>query len=145
MGRKILGFIAGLIAGGVTVALIESLSSFLHPLPENFDPKDIEQMKAFVGSLPATAFIIVLLAHLLGSLIAGFVASLVVKEAWTIGAIILGVFFTCAGVANLVMIPHPVWFAVIDSIVYLPAAYLGSRLAATFFSSPEILATSQSE
>ena len=135
MGRKILGIISGLICGGLTVALIESISSFLHPIPENFDPKNIDQMKAFIGSLPANAFMIVLLAHLLGSLVAGLVASLVIKETWTTGAILLGLFFTSAGIANLVMIPHPAWFAVIDTFLYLPAAYLGATLAGSILHS----------
>ncbi|MDB4439285.1 hypothetical protein OAH05_00575 [bacterium] len=145
MGRKIPGFIAGLVAGVLTVAIIESVSSFLYPVPENFDPTNLDHMKAFIDSLPAPAYIIDLFAHFLGGLTAGFVARLIVKEPWTIGTVQLGALFTCAGIANLIVIPHPIWFAMIDISVYLPAAYLGARLAATFLCSSATLASSKPE
>jgi hypothetical protein len=32
------------------------------------------------------------------------------------------------GLVNLVMIPHPMWFAIASVIVFLPAAYFGGKL-----------------
>jgi hypothetical protein len=33
------------------------------------------------------------------------------------------------GILNVVLIPHPLWFTVATFIVFLPAAWLGGRLA----------------
>ena len=44
-------------------------------------------------------------------------------------AAVLGLLFLLAGIANLMMIPHPVWFAVMDVLLYLPMALTGSWLA----------------
>lgn len=128
MGRKILAFVAGLVAGGVAVFLVESLSSLLHPIPEGIDTKDIDQMKEFVQGLPASAFAMVLLAHALGAFCAGSVSSWVAGLKWKAGAIALGLLFTIAGIANLVMIPHPLWFGIIDTLIYLPAALAGTSI-----------------
>jgi hypothetical protein len=34
-----------------------------------------------------------------------------------------------AGIFNLVAIPHPLWFAILSVLVFLPAAYAGGLLA----------------
>lgn len=128
MRRRFVGLIIGLVCGGLVVAILESVSSSIHPISENLNPNNIDDLKDFIASLPKTAFAIVLLAHCLGSLAAGLSIILFVKEHWTVGALILGAIFTIAGVANLILIPHPVWFAVLDTLVYIPAAYAGSQL-----------------
>lgn len=128
MGRKVLALVAGLVAGGVAVFLVESLSSLLHPIPEGLDTRDMEQMKEFVRGLPTSAFAMVLLAHVLGAFCAGLVSSWVAGVKWKGGAIALGLLFTIAGIANLVMIPHPLWFGIIDTLIYLPAALAGAAI-----------------
>jgi len=40
-----------------------------------------------------------------------------------------GGLLTLAGIANNLMLPPPVWFWVLTVIVFLPATYLGARLA----------------
>ena len=44
-------------------------------------------------------------------------------------AVGIGAVFLVFGAINLKMIPHPLWFAIIDLAIYLPAAWLGGRLA----------------
>jgi hypothetical protein len=41
----------------------------------------------------------------------------------------VGVLVILAAVANMLMIPHPVWFWVVALLLFLPAAYLGGLLA----------------
>ena len=129
MGRRIAAVLLGLLAGFVVVALIESISSVVYQPPTDLDFNDLDAMREFVATLPTGAFVFVLLAHLCGSFIAGFVCVLVAKERWNAGSLGLGVFFLLAGIANLVMIPHPMWFGVIDVLLYLPAAFAGGAVA----------------
>ena len=42
-----------------------------------------------------------------------------------------------AGGLNLFMLPHPVWFAIVDLLLYVPLALLGCFLAGTVFARPQ--------
>ena len=45
-------------------------------------------------------------------------------------AYVVGALFLCGGIANVVMLPAPLWFEVLDLVTaYLPMAWLGARLA----------------
>lgn len=123
--RNAIGLLVGLLAGGIAVHLIERLSVRLYPPPAGMDFQNVEQVGAFVADLPAGAFALVLLAHSVGGFVAGLVCGLIVGKRWLGGGVALGVFFTAAGVANLVAIPHPLWFAILDTLIYLPTAVLG--------------------
>jgi hypothetical protein len=63
MLRNIGAVVVGLIAGNVwNMALIMLNSKVLFPMAEGADPWDPEQLKAYVASLPAHAFLVVLAA-----------------------------------------------------------------------------------
>jgi hypothetical protein len=53
------------------------------------------------------------------------------------GAIIIGVLFFIGGIGNLMTVPHPTWFAVVDLIAYLPAAFIGNLVAGIKMGSDE--------
>lgn len=125
MVRLGLAVLAGLFAGGLTVALVEAISSLLHPAPPGLDFHDAAALARFVATLPTSAFLCVIVAHFCGTLIAGLVTCLIAKRPWWTAAIGIGLVFQLAGVANLIMIPHPTWVAVADMMVYVPGAILG--------------------
>ncbi|MCA8996520.1 MAG: hypothetical protein KDA80_06040 [Planctomycetaceae bacterium] len=126
MKKKIAAVLFGLVAGGGTVALVEGISSVLYPPPPGMNFHDPDAMKSFVATLPAGAFLLVLLAHACGAFVAGLVCSWFLRRRFVRGGVLLGSLFLMAGVANLLTIPHPVWFAVIDILVYLPCALAGT-------------------
>ena len=131
MGRKILAVVGGVILGGVVVFVVEWISSKVYPLPPGLDLNNREAMKAYVAALPIGALLFVLLAYVLGSLAGGWLAAKIARDSrlhlpLTVGGVLL--FF---GIINLVTIPHPLWFAMVSILVFLPAAYLGGRLGAT--------------
>lgn len=129
MGRKILSIVLGLIAGGVGVALIEGVSSVLHPPPPELDFSDREAMGEFVATLPPLAFLLVLVAHAIGAFVVGLVCTLVYGRRFSIGVVIAAMLLLCGGILNLVMIPHPLWFSVADVVIYLPSALVGAAVA----------------
>lgn len=129
MARRVLSVLAGLLAGFFVVAVIEALSSRLHPWPADLDKSDLDAIRIHIASLPASAFALVWLAHAAGALAAGFVCVAISRAMWRVGPIVLGVLLLSAGVTNLVMIPHPWVFAIADVLVYIPAALLGGALA----------------
>ena len=75
------------------------------------------------------------MAHAGGSLVSGFVASLIARRAWYKAAAGMGMLWMCGGLFMLTVLPCPVWFAVADIILYVPAALLGARMAGTLTAS----------
>jgi hypothetical protein len=144
MIRKILAVVIGVIAGGAFNMAMVTVSHAMFPLPPGIDPNDFEALKAHVEAhgMPTGALMIVLAAHAGGSLVSGFVCGLIALRSWYAGAIGLGLLWTCGGVAMLMMLPAPTWFAVADLILYVPAALLGVRLggALTSRSQPAVAA-----
>ena len=130
MIRKILAVVLGIVAGSVFNMAVVTLSQAVYPLPEGLDPHDFEAFKAHVeaNGLPTGALIMVLVAHAGGSFVSGFVWGLIASRSWYIAAVALGLLWTCGGIAMLMMLPAPIWFAVADVILYVPAAVLGVRL-----------------
>lgn len=125
MQRKVLAILAGLIVGIFAVAAIEKISGTLYPPPRGLDPADTAALRQHIESLPTTAFVLVLLAHALGSFGSTFVCALIEKSKFVIGTWILGGTFLFFGILNLILIPHPFWFEVMDALLYLPMALLG--------------------
>jgi MFS family permease len=130
MIRKILAFLLGGFAGGVFNMALVTVSSVMYPLPEGVDPNNFEAFRAHVeaNGLATGALIIVLVAHAGGSFVSGFICGLIAMRPWYLAATILGILWTCGGVAMLMMLPAPTWFAVADILLYVPAALLGVNL-----------------
>lgn len=129
MIRKILAVIFGAIAGSAFNMALVTLSHVVYPLPAGIDPNDFEAFKAHVEAhgMQNGALLMVLLAHAGGSLVSGFVCGIIARRAWYVAAVALGVLWTCGGIAMLLMLPSPVWFAALDTLLYVPAAVLGVK------------------
>jgi hypothetical protein len=120
MGRKIAGVVVGLIAAGLVVWLVESVGQSAFPPPAGFDPQAPD-----LALVPFGTILSVAVAWVLGPLVGGLVATLVGRPAGPIPALVVGVFFFAADVANLAMIPSPWWLWVVGLLAPLPAAWLG--------------------
>ncbi len=125
MGRRIVGIVAGLIVGFVGILLVEAVSMAFYPAPADLNLSDREAMRRHLESLPVGAFVWVLAAHAVGCCAGAATCAVIVRRPWRVGSLIIGGLFLVAGIANLVMIPHPIWFALADAILYLPFSRLG--------------------
>jgi hypothetical protein len=126
--RRVLAVLAGLgVATGIVFA-VEAINAKLYPMPPGTDFSDSEAMRAVMTRLPRAALLIVLLgwgvATVAGAWIAARVGGRRQGPAWTVGVVLLG-----AAVFNLLELPHPLWFWVVGVALFLPAAWLGGRLA----------------
>ena len=127
MIRNILAVIAGLIIGNVAIMGLHYLGMEFYPLPEGTNMNDMKAIAEYMGIAPTGALLFVVLAHIGGTFIAGISTGLIANN--LIPTYIVGGFFTLAGIYNLAVLPHPIWFN-IEAILYLPAAYLGYKLVA---------------
>ena len=120
----ILGWVVGSI---VNMGLIKAGHTLL-PI-EGIDPDNMEALVAVMPTLSYEYFIFPLLAHALGTLAGGFVASLIAFNNKMKFAFVVGVLFLIGGIMVNYMIPGPTWFAVIDIVfAYIPMAYIGGKI-----------------
>jgi hypothetical protein len=129
MVRCIAAVICGAIAGGVFNMAVIMLSWTIYRPPEGADLHDPATMSAYVQSLPLPAFLIILVAHAGGALVGGLVAALIARRAPLVLGAIVGGLFLVGGVVNVMSIPRPLWFAVVDLLSYVPCGMLGARWA----------------
>lgn len=130
MKRRIVATLAGFVVGGVVIAGIEWLGHRAFPLPPGIDPQDPVSLAANAALIPAGSMATVVLAWFVGTLSAVAVAARLVPEARRGIAMVLGLLFLAAGVANLVMIPSPVWMWVGGMLAFPLGAAAGLRLVA---------------
>ena len=128
MGRKIGSVVAGLLVGALVIFGVEAIVGLLYPMPVGMNPQDPLAFNAYLATLPPMAFVLVLLGHGLGSFVGAGVATLVARRESLWPAMIVGGLATIAGIVNLVTVPHPLWFNIVDGLIYLPLAYLAARL-----------------
>jgi MFS-type transporter involved in bile tolerance (Atg22 family) len=121
VARGILGVVAGTIAGGIVVALIELAGHAAFPMRSGADIHNLQP-----GDISTPGFLAVLAAWALGSLIAGWVAAALGGRP---AALIVGLILLAGGLANLISIPSPLWFWIAGLLVFIPFALLGARLA----------------
>jgi hypothetical protein len=131
--RRLLVVLAGVVLGGIVVALVEGVGHAVFPPPAGVDLTDPEQLAAIMDTIPVGAKLFVVLAWLLGSLSGGWAAvraagRLEVGPALRL-ALVVGTVLLLFGAYTLVTIPHPLWMAGLGILLPLPSAWLGARLA----------------
>lgn len=128
--RNILSVVAGLVVGSfVNMGIIMMSGSVIAP-PEGADVTTMEGLQKSLHLFEPKHFVMPFLAHALGTLAGAFVAGLITANRRLTFAIVIGVFFLAGGIANVFMLPGPLWFAVVDIAgAYLPMAYLGGKMA----------------
>lgn len=127
--RSVLSVLLGTVVGLVIIAGIEAVAHAVYPLPPGINPMDPAALKAAMADLPVRALLFVLLAWATATLIGAWLSARMVRRSRMLHGMIVGVLLLVGGIANMLMIPHPVWFWVLGVALFLPAAYLGAKLA----------------
>ncbi len=106
------------------------LGGHVIPPPPGADVSSIEGLKNSIHLFGPKHFVFPFLAHALGTLAGALVAAAVASSHKLRFALAIGVAFLVGGVANVLMLPSPAWFNVLDLIgAYIPMAWLGGKLA----------------
>lgn len=126
MLRNIGAVVLGLIVGMIVNVVILQLNSALFPLPEGIDPTDYEALRTVMQSMPALAWVGVILAHLGQAFVGGWVAARIGVDRPVLLALIVGALSLAGGVANAVMLSTPAWTWV-EMPLYLVVAWLAGK------------------
>jgi hypothetical protein len=106
------------------------VSGKIIPPPPGADVTTMEGLKASLPLFEPRHFLFPFLAHALGTLVGAAVAWMVAVGPRSVTAYVVGGCFLLGGLANVLMLPAPLWFDVVDLVfAYLPMAWLASRLA----------------
>jgi hypothetical protein len=114
-GMKILQAIGvtvlGIIVGGLVVAGVESIGLLISDAPSAEVMNDRAKLAEFIAGKSVAAFAPVMAAHALGTFVASYLARRLAPERWMAPGIVAGGMLLLGGVANLTMLPHPLWMA----------------------------------
>ena len=128
--KNILAVIIGSVAGSFVNGGIIMISGSVIPPPEGTDITTLEGLKASMHLMEPKHFLMPFLAHALGTLVGAAIAVLIAANNKMIIALIVGLMFMAGGIANVLMLPSPVWFTIVDLAgAYIPMAYIGGWLA----------------
>lgn len=128
--RTIGSVVLGLVVGFVVVFAVEFADYKLFPPPPGLSLVDPSALKDYVAHAPLGAMAMVLVGWALSALVAAWATASVARGSKMTLGMIVGLFLLGTGIANMLEFPHPIWFWVIGVLEFLPAAYIGSRLAA---------------
>src|SRR5437867_1541125 len=100
MLSRITSVLTGCAAGIAALFLMEMLSHAIYPLPEGIDPKNLDEMKKLMETMPMGALLIVLFGGFIAGLVGGIVSSMIAKENKLMSAMIMAGVLTLLGVMN---------------------------------------------
>ncbi|WP_020402415.1 hypothetical protein [Gracilimonas tropica] len=131
--RNILALITGIVVGGFVNMGLIMISGSIIPPPAGTDTTTMEGLQEAMHLFQPKHFLMPFLAHALGTLVGAMVAAFIAAKDPMKWAFPVGLFFLLGGVSNVVMLPSPLWFSIVDLVgAYLPMAYLGVLLASKF-------------
>lgn len=128
MLRRIGAVLGGTFIGSVVnMAIIQLNMSVLHPAPPGLDPNDMAALAAYVGGLPASAFLVVMLAHLGQSFVGGWAGARLSATSPMGVALVVGALTALGGLINLLILPAP-WFMWLELPLYFLTAWAAGVL-----------------
>lgn len=138
MGRIVLGLLCGLVVAGITIFIVEALGHAIYPPPADLDIHNPDAMRTVMATMPPMAFVLVLVAWLLGALAGAWVAVRMVARSAIWPGIAIGVVILAGIGYNLVTLPHPVWMLPAALVLVPLSAWLGASLALRRSSPPPV-------
>ena len=128
--RNIVGVIAGVLIGSYVNMFIVSIGPTFFPLPEGVNITTEEGLKAGMAYMKPEHFIAPFLAHAIGTLVATFLAALIVVHRRKNITRVISLLYMAGGAYMVAILPSPIWFNLLDLIVaYVPMGMLGYWLA----------------
>lgn len=130
--KNFLAVVAGCIFGSMVNMGIIMVSGSIIPPPSGADVTTMEGLKASIHLFEPKHFLMPFLAHALGTLAGALVTALIASKYKLKLALGVGVFFLMGGITNVLFLPSPTWFSILDLVgAYLPMGYLAGKWVVT--------------
>jgi hypothetical protein len=123
--RDIGAIIAGLAVSIAVIMAVQMVGHTLWPAPDGLDWNDTEVIRTYTSQLPFLALLFPIVSYFLGALAGPYVACRIgtAKPLLLVG--VIGLVLLAFTIANLIQLPHPVWF----SVSAIAAVFIGGWLA----------------
>lgn len=128
--RSILSILAGVSVGVLGVFLLEMINLSLYPYPSDLDINNEIEMDAYVLKLPYAAFVMVVIAHVVGSFIAAFIAGMVARVKRFRVGLIAGALLLIFAIVNVYKFGQPIIIIIAMSLTII-AGLIGARIGAS--------------
>jgi len=127
--KNIIALIAGFLFGSLVNMGIIMISASVIPPPDGADITTMEGLKASMHLFEPKHFLMPFLAHALGTFAGAFLAAKIAATHQMKFALGIGILFLAGGITNVILLPSPLWFSVLDIAgAYIPMAYLAYKL-----------------
>jgi hypothetical protein len=127
--KNSIAVLAGLVLGSAVNMAIITISGYIIPPPAGADVTTMEGLKESLHLFEPQHFIMPFLAHALGTFSGALLAAIIAPKNKMRFALAIGFFFLVGGIANVLLLPSPIWFTALDIILaYIPIAYLAGYL-----------------
>jgi len=124
MLRDIAGAIIGIAVAVVTVMFVEWIGHSLFPLPDGLEITDTEALNARIGSLPLTAFLLLLAGNLIATFDGVLIACLIGRVKPFFYALLIGMLVIAYTASDLLIFQHPNWYSAAVLIGIVLSAWL---------------------
>lgn len=129
IARNVTAVIAGFIVGSLVNMGLIMVGGSVIPPPEGADVTTMEGLRNSLPLFGPENFIFPFLAHALGTLVGAITAAFIAATRRRTMALVVSVLFLAGGTINVVMLPAPAWFSVLDLVgAYIPMGWAGGRL-----------------
>ncbi|MDP3469408.1 MAG: hypothetical protein Q8S11_13795 [Daejeonella sp.] len=126
--KNIIALIAGFLFGSLVNMGIIMISASVIPPPDGADVTTMEGLKASMHLFEPKHFLMPFLAHALGTFAGAFLAVKIAASHQMKFAFGIGILFLAGGITNVILLPSPLWFSVLDIAgAYIPMAYLAYK------------------
>jgi hypothetical protein len=116
--RIVGALLAGLAAAIVVIAAMEFVAAAIYSPPATSEA---------MANLPTGAFALVLLGYGLGTFAGAFLAARIGRSA--VYGFVIGAALLAAGLANMMLVPHPTWFWAAGILMFVVTTFIAVRTA----------------
>ena len=132
MLRDVGAALAGLVTAFALIALIEWIGHAIYPPPADLDFSDPVAMPTYVAQLPIPALLFPMFAWFIGAFCGTLVAAGIGLARPIVFAFTVGLLVLTGTIANLILIPHPMWFSALAVIGIVLSTWLAMLVAESF-------------
>ena len=105
--RMAVGIVAGILVAFLCIFAVEWAGHRLYPPPPGLDMSDPADQARLMEAIPAVAKTFVLLAWFIGALAGAWTANRIAGR--NIAGWVVALILVAAGIATMLMLPHPAW------------------------------------
>ncbi len=126
--KNSLAVLCGVFIGGALNMGIIMISGSIIPPPAGANLTTMEGLKAAMPLMEPKHFILPFLAHAIGTYTGALLAATIAASHKMRFALGIGAWFMIGGILNILMLPSPLWFTIVDlGAAYIPVAYLAGK------------------